>query len=714
MSGTQEALRCNAALWQLYAREPRLRLYTLAQPEVSPAPGRRTTPPWPRHDRDDKLVNLITAVSEKLEHLSETVQRVDRAHRTTHQLLFSESKDHGPALKEHRTPAHNLLFLWQSIRALVDAAHIDVHGDYVARAEDRPLLDPFARRSSSRAFLECPRARLDTTLLPLRAASAPRICPPRRNPQEEAPSGQGGLTPDGRLDLRRSTLEALLAAYLANIHILHPFLNKPKLRVMLDAFIEAFPDDTLAKDHESPDETSSLGRKRKRSRFDEGIGYHDTHTASFHPPQQQRVENAIVWLVLALGKICLHKKPLPEVFDGSPDAEAILSPAPSRDERSRDISPSSVDSLSAATLGDSHASAHGFVSPSQSSKIVLGDWQEGPLASYERNVDAVPGLAYYTAATAVLGSQADGTSLAHAQIFALAGLYKGQLARVRESISWISRSAQVVRVLLHVEGLFNNGPLPVAPNVRKSTRHKQSDDKDGYQDAIKLTAWSALQLESDILAELSFPSSGLPALELVPYDIPDCSVEPHSLDGVRATAYDHETVVLFYSAQTFLRTRLNNAHDEIYGKAGTGQPLPQIRDMLRAHDLVLTEWRTKLPPGLRWEDKDPPSSNILHARLRAKYWGARYIITRPFLDYVMHIMPYITSTSDVERAAKDARGDPRDPAEVRLLEAIAGMPRSEIEAAVESCIDAAMQSTVAFDGIQDRLIVTNIHGTAHA
>lgn len=654
-------------------------------------------------------------MAEKLERVTETVQRIDRAHRTTHQLLFNESKDHSPAVKEHRTPAHNLIFLWPSVWTLVDAANLDIRRDYVTRAEDRPLLDPFACRPGSRVPSEQPEGRVKATLSQ-RADPVPRTRlrqPP--GAQESVGGNAGGLTPDGRLDLRRSVIETLLASYLAHIHVLHPFLTKQTLRAMFDDFIETFSDESSV-DYASPHHSSSLPqtRKRKRSRIEESLESGDADTLSFHSPQQQRIENATVWLVLALGKVCLHKRPLPEVYDSSPDAEAICSSGSSRDGRTRDVSPSTGFSTAVATPIDWPGSSHGYNTPPLSHDALFEGWEHISSSPSPRNLDAVPGLAYYTAATEVLGSQADGTSLAHAQIFALAGLYKGQLARVRESISWISKSGQVLRLLLQTEGLSNDGPMPVGRSHVSSFTRNRSDRKETYRDAIKLTAWSALQLESDILAELSFPSSGLPALSLVPYDIPDCGVEPNGVNGMQNIAYDHDTVVLFYSAQTFLRTRLNNAHGEIYGKLETDQPPSQIREMLRGHDTILTEWRTKLPVRLRWEDDDAPSSNILHARLRAKYWGARYIITRPFLDYVMHIMPYVSSPNDVERVAKDAQGEARDHAELRLLEAIAGMPHSEIWAAVESCIKAAVQSTIAFDGIPGRAIVTNIHGTAHA
>lgn len=65
-----------------------------------------------------------------------------------------------------------------------------------------------------------------------------------------------------------------------------------------------------------------------------------------------------------------------------------------------------------------------------------------------KNIDIVPGMAYYAKAAEILGDQGDSNDLVHAQMFLLAGLYKGQLARVKESMSWITTAGRAVQILL--------------------------------------------------------------------------------------------------------------------------------------------------------------------------------------------------------------------------------------------------------------------------
>ncbi|KAH1372036.1 hypothetical protein KXX49_000372, partial [Aspergillus fumigatus] len=50
---------------------------------------------------------------------------------------------------------------------------------------------------------------------------------------------------------------------------------------------------------------------------------------------------------------------------------------------------------------------------------------------------------------------------------------------------------------------------------------------------------------------------------------------------------------------------------------------------------------------MKWKDADPPSNNINVARMRAKYYGTRYIIHRPLLYQALHFagLPYPNLTS---------------------------------------------------------------------
>ena len=137
---------------------------------------------------------------------------------------------------------------------------------------------------------------------------------------------------------------------------------------------------------------------------------------------------------------------------------------------------------------------------------------------------------------------------------------------------------------------------------------------------------------------------------------------------------------------------------------------------------MLEDWLKVLPPQLRWNDTDPPATDINVARLRAKYYGARYIISRPFLNLALHSqdlrealvrqvesLPYPKFHSPHGRH----QGTMAPPIRVGFRESD---QVKEILRSAEQCVDAAMRSTEAFDGVRqrERLVVTNIFGTAHA
>ena len=130
-------------------------------------------------------------------------------------------------------------------------------------------------------------------------------------------------------------------------------------------------------------------------------------------------------------------------------------------------------------------------------------------------------------------------------------------------------------------------------------------------------------------------------------------------------------------------------------------------------------WRNILPTSLQWDDLDDPSPDINDARLRAKYYGALYIVHRPFLRQLLddEIEP-----QDIQSPQSDSIQGPQPTSSTYSGHKMA--PRFNVDESAQKdilhsaqiCVHAAMQSTIAFDGIikHKRLIVTNIFGTAHA
>ena len=110
-----------------------------------------------------------------------------------------------------------------------------------------------------------------------------------------------------------------------------------------------------------------------------------------------------------------------------------------------------------------------------------------------------------------------------------------------------------------------------------------------------------------------------------------------------------------------------------------------------------------------WHDNDPPASEILVARMRAKYYGAQVITYRNFVLKILEHSHATSSSSWVESGLDDFRNGIDVP----------NINASEIDqqalAYAKNGIQALVNSTRAFHGLgEGRLFVTNPWGTAHA
>jgi hypothetical protein len=122
-------------------------------------------------------------------------------------------------------------------------------------------------------------------------------------------------------------------------------------------------------------------------------------------------------------------------------------------------------------------------------------------------------------------------------------------------------------------------------------------------------------------------------------------------------------------------------------------------------------------PNMRWDENDPPASDILGARLRAKFYGAQNITYRHF---VLKILDHSASKGN-NMPSDTVNTEFVDGIQVpNIIKGVKGMEGidSKVLEYASLCIKALINSTTAFHGLgdpgSDRLIVTNIWGTAHA
>ena len=149
-----------------------------------------------------------------------------------------------------------------------------------------------------------------------------------------------------------------------------------------------------------------------------------------------------------------------------------------------------------------------------------------------------------------------------------------------------------------------------------------------------------------------------------------------------------QRILYSYTGQIFLRTHLNSIHRTLYppGAAKSFAEIGLQNISLLQESVSSAAW---IPPTFHFTEDDSPATDILSARMRAKYWGAQVITFRPFIWQVLHSSD--TTSSDRLRTTNFI-----------FNQAVFG-------------IKALIESTRAFHGLKGGPpVVTNRFGTAHA
>ena len=395
---------------------------------------------------------------------------------------------------EHTTAAHRLL-AWPSIRKLVNShktlRHLAVE-DYVMRMEEASgVLRVYGRgegvdQGDGTQDKDNPNSPASNASTGRSEDSADSPSPPPwiwgagtispvTSPCSSPPSAPGELPDDFdfSLNIHPKTLRRLLDSYLSNIHILHPFLDKSQLTTSVAKFAirynpteerlttSLFPGTLKEKTIDHLRSISPWAQRNGRpTRFD---GHTKTFATESNLSSGQRnpeiafersISTATILLVLALGRMCEWKKPLPGI-------RHLNEPK----ERNIGLHFASLNGHGQSPRHFSHG-----MSPLSSSYVMGKTSVPSPVSNYPqnlpspkstvdesiRNIDVVPGLSYYAPATDILGNLHGSNDLAHVQAYLLAGLFIGQMARTFESFNWISSACRACRFLVRewVQGLL--------------------------------------------------------------------------------------------------------------------------------------------------------------------------------------------------------------------------------------------------------------------
>ncbi|RMD42954.1 hypothetical protein DV735_g2181, partial [Chaetothyriales sp. CBS 134920] len=514
----------------------------------------------------------------------------------------------------------------------------------------------------------------------------------------------GGLSPGGGLMLDSHVVDKYFRGYMDNMHILHPFLEPRVMRNLVQSFKRKY-----SRDLRVP--RPSVGSKRKRdlaespSSLDESSAYYRAqHPSVGHGDVTTDIEhsmsNAIVLLVLALGKICLHKQPLPGPVSSATSVRTTI--APQQHVYYSDFPPRVTASTPDSPFKEG-IDVNGGSPPLAAS--VTGHGQL-------KNMDVIPGLAYFAKAADILGEFPGGAEISHVQANLLAGLYMGQLARVFASYHYISVACNACQILIK-SSAYQEG------NEQKMSKPQRN--------LINFAFWSCLQLESDILAEADLPPSGITRYEGRQHQEMPTGI---TLDPITQPGGQND-ILRFYSYQVQLRRTLNEIHLMLYekGKKAAARKSPTL-SLINILNENLENWRSMLN-SWDWDDNDHKHPDINVARMRGKYYGGKYIIHRPCLQWLLTDSVPVIPGSQHSGSPHGAQGSPPYPPGLQPAYSPPGKDQANTEMGppgkvadarsyqrvlecARKCVHAAIRSTTAFDAVPPRPIITNVFGTAHA
>ncbi|KFA74515.1 hypothetical protein S40288_07421 [Stachybotrys chartarum IBT 40288] len=626
-----------------------------------------------------------------------------------------------PAIPINHTTVAGLLLEWPSIRDLtrhhLEKERVSYISEYpIADEQKRGLLLVYGRGEDSSQFRKAT-ATLDPGMLEMAAdnlsdAASPSPAPDWGHVGGLSPADQweykgGVLGHDGNPDFSESKVWLYVESFKENMLNMHPVIQPRILEAWVRHFLESLP--TVQPKTARPLATKSAfaihptveatGAKRKRSPGpDSSDGQPAAAPVKSGKPVRSLV-SAIVLMVLALGKICLHRDNIPDVVH---PAEYL-----SRgNSHGRNGIPSSPDPHGSPPAHSLHSQSSGLPSPKEQERSlhsrrssIQGAGAVRAGYSLKKNYEVIPGLEYFAYATDILGNNTgiyNNIKDVYASIFA--SLYQGQLGRPMESFAWIHRASHKLQVIMR----------PSLDRLR-TLKMESAFPRDERSNQLVLAFWTCLQLESlifsDLIAELYLPPSGLLQYE---DDMPHPTMA--MVEGFDQRVLDS------YPGQLYLRRHLNSIHRMFYAPEG----LSTVgKDKFQEVGIVADAVSGMLwvADSFAFGEDDPPARDILGARLRAKYWGAQVITYRPFIKQILHFSDQMKKNPSSPELP--SRSEFRDDVIAPVIHPSTRHPNDidpQVMEFARKGIKALVESTRAFHGLEEdkRPIITNVFGTAHA
>ncbi|KAK4574268.1 hypothetical protein LTR86_002029 [Recurvomyces mirabilis] len=228
-----------------------------------------------------------------------------------------------------------------------------------------------------------------------------------------------------------------------------------------------------------------------------------------------------------------------------------------------------------------------------------------------------PGMSFFAAAWTILPGLMIRNDVISAQCHILAAAYLMYIVRPLEAWNMLCNSSMKQQLLLQ-------SPHGIPQHLRE------------LSDRV---FWNTIMIESDLLAELDLPHSGIAQHEdgmrlprSFPFDADPSGEEPPGSDDL-----------WYFLAEIALRRLLNRVSHLIYGvshllhtnKMSASFSLASLDPVVTELDFQLKQWYENLPAPVKFPRERLQARDSVQTVLRLRYFACRTIIYRPYIQAVL-------------------------------------------------------------------------------
>ncbi|KAK9314250.1 hypothetical protein V1522DRAFT_459079 [Lipomyces starkeyi] len=221
----------------------------------------------------------------------------------------------------------------------------------------------------------------------------------------------------------------------------------------------------------------------------------------------------------------------------------------------------------------------------------------------------IPGLKFFASSWPLVTNILISNSIIDAQALMLTSAYLFYLVRPLEAWTILSATCMKIRAI-------------IATTPPETLPHDEKEQ-------LERIFWNALVFESDLLAELDLPHSGI-VLHEDDVGLPSGFISVPEQASLAPGSDD----LWYFLAGIAIRRLLNRVHHMLYSKT-TQMPISSYHPIVQELNFQLIQWYENLPPVLRFSFERRQLDNRFATVLRLRYFACQSIIWRVYVEVAL-------------------------------------------------------------------------------